>query len=98
MRKENISEPEPVELPINGVLDLHTFHPREVKDLLPGYLHECLMKGILEVRVIHGKGTGMLRETVHAILKRLPEVASFRLADETAGSWGATLVQLRPSD
>jgi len=98
MEEDNISEPEPVEIPINGVLDLHTFHPRDVKDLLPDYLHECRKKGILEVRVIHGKGSGALRETVHAILKRLPEVASFHIADETAGSWGATLVVLRPSD
>ena len=98
MENDNIAEPEPVEFPINGVLDLHTFHPGEVKDLIPDYLQECRMKGTLEVRIIHGKGTGMLRETVHAILKRLPEVASFQLADETAGSWGATLVLLRPSD
>jgi len=87
---------EPVELPIDGVLDLHTFDPGEVKDLLPDYLHACREKGILEVRIIHGKGTGMLRATVQAILRRLPEVASFRLADETAGSWGATMVELRP--
>ncbi len=66
-----------------------------MKDLLPEYLHECRKRGILEARIIHGKGTGMLRETVHAILRRMPEVASFRLADETAGSWGATLVELR---
>ena len=84
----------PVDLPIDGVLDLHTFQPREVKDLLPEYLHECRKKGILEVRIIHGKGTGMLRETVHAILKRMPDVVSFRCADETAGGWGATLVEL----
>jgi DNA-nicking Smr family endonuclease len=87
---------EPVKLPVDGVLDLHTFHPGEVKDLLPDYLFLCREKGILEVRVIHGKGTGMLRETVHSILKRLPEVVSFRLAGEDAGSWGATLVVLRP--
>lgn len=98
MESDNISEPEPVEIPINGILDLHTFRPREVKDLLPEYLHECRKRGILEVRVIHGKGSGMLRETVHTILIRLPEVASFRLADETAGSWGATVVALRPFD
>ena len=95
MGEDKRSGPEPVEIPINGVLDLHTFDPREVKDLLPDYLHECRKKGILEVRIIHGKGTGTLRETVHAILKRLPEVASLKLADETAGSWGATLVLLR---
>jgi len=95
MNTDNISDSEPVEIPINGVLDLHTFHPGDVKDLLPDYLHECRMKGLLEVRIIHGKGTGALRETVHAILRRLPEVASFKLADETAGSWGATVVILK---
>jgi len=89
-------EPLPVDVPIDGVLDLHTFQPREVKDLLPEYLRACREKDILEVRVIHGKGTGMLRETVYAILKRMPEIASFRLADETAGGWGATIVGLRP--
>lgn len=87
---------EPVEFPINGVLDLHTFHPGDLKDLLPDYLQECRKKGILDVRIIHGKGTGALRKSVHTILRRLPEVASFKLADETAGSWGATVVQLRP--
>jgi DNA-nicking Smr family endonuclease len=86
---------EPLELPIDGILDLHTFHPKEVKDLLPDYLLLCREKGILEVRIIHGKGAGMLRETVHSILKRLPEVVSYRLAGEDAGSWGVTLVVLQ---
>jgi len=98
MEEENISETGPLEIPINGILDLHTFHPGEAKDLLPDYLRECRMKGILEVRIIHGKGTGALRETVHAILRRLPEVGSFKLADETAGSWGATVAVLKPFD
>ena len=86
----------PVRVPIDGVLDLHTFHPRELPDLLPEYLAACRARGILEVRIIHGKGTGALRRTVHALLGRLPEVASFRPADETGGGWGATLVLLRP--
>lgn len=98
MGKDNISEAEPVEMPINGILDLHTFHPSELKDLLPDYLQECRKRGILEVRIIHGKGTGAMRKTVHSILKRIHEVLSFRMADETAGSWGATLVLLRPLD
>ena len=89
-----MDELEPVELKIDGVLDLHTFQPREVKYLVPDYLDLCLAKGILEVRIIHGKGTGTMRRTVHAILGRIPEVASFKTAPENAGGWGATLVTL----
>jgi dsDNA-specific endonuclease/ATPase MutS2 len=86
-----------VELPIDGTLDLHTFRPGEVKDLLPEYLALCRRKGILEVRIIHGKGTGALRETVHSILRRLPYVISFRLAAEDGGGWGATIAVLTPA-
>jgi dsDNA-specific endonuclease/ATPase MutS2 len=84
----------PVELPIDGTLDLHTFRPGDVKDLLPEYLALCREKGILKVRIIHGKGTGALRETVHSILKRLPGVVSYRLAGEEGGGWGATIAIL----
>ena len=87
---------EPVELPIDGVLDLHTFNPREVKDLVPDYLAACQARGILRVRIIHGKGTGQLRRTVHVILSKYPEVVSFTLDYPQFGGWGATLVQLRP--
>ncbi len=85
----------PVELPVDGVLDLHCFQPCDVKDLLPHYLTVCREKGILQVRIIHGKGSGVLRESVHAILKRIPEVVSFSLAGGDAGGWGATIVVLR---
>jgi len=87
---------EPVELPIDGVLDLHTFRPKDVGDLVPDYLEACRAKGIFQVRIIHGKGTGALRESVHAILKRHPKVVSFTLDHPQYGGWGATLVQLKP--
>jgi DNA-nicking Smr family endonuclease len=83
-------------IPIDGTLDLHTFAPREVKELLPEYLRECRLRGIRQVRIVHGKGTGALRRQVHALLARLPEVGSFALAGESGGGWGATLVSLRP--
>jgi len=93
-----MSEPDPIELPINGVLDLHTFRPADVKDLVPDYLDECRKREIFQVRIIHGKGTGALRETVHALLRRTPGVVSFGLAPGNAGGWGATTVELeRPS-
>ena len=84
-----------VELPMDGTLDLHTFQPGEVKDLVPEYLAACRERGILRARIIHGKGTGALKRTVHAILSRLPEVSSFHTAEEGAGGWGATIVELR---
>ena len=85
----------PVPLPITGELDLHTFRPADLGSLIPAYLDECAIRGIHSVRIIHGKGQGTLRTTVHALLQRHPKVASFRLGDETSGSWGATLVRLR---
>ena len=86
---------EPIQLPIDGVLDLHTFSPREVQDLVLDYLAACRERGIFQVRIIHGKGIGTLREIVHATLSRMPEVASCRPADESAGGWGATIVELK---
>ena len=88
--------PEEIILPIDGVLDLHAFRPRDLKHLLPDYLDECRNRGILQVRIVHGKGTGVLLRSVHALLARLPEVAAFRQAGEDAGGWGATLVWLHP--
>ncbi len=87
---------EPVELPIDGVLDLHTFKPREIGELVPDYLVACQERGILQVRIIHGKGIGNLRRSVHAILARHPEVISFAQANPMFGGWGATFVSLKP--
>ena len=89
------NEPNPTPWPIDGTLDLHLFQPKEVEDLVPEYLEECRKLHILQVRIIHGKGTGQLRERVHAILRRMPEVASFSLAPGAMGGWGATVVALR---
>ena len=86
---------DPVPLPIDGVLDLHTFRPQDVKEVVLEYLTACREKGIVEVRVIHGKGIGQLRQTVHAILAKHPEVQSFSLAGEAWGGAGATIVHLR---
>ena len=86
---------EPVEIPIDGNLDLHLFKPREVPDLLDDYFQECIRRGIYEVRVIHGKGTGVLKKRVHSHLSKHPQVASFGEAPPEAGGWGATLVTLR---
>lgn len=90
--------PAAVELPIDGCLDLHAFHPRDLKTLLPDYLALCRDRAIFEVRIIHGKGTGVLQRTVHTLLDRLPElVAHYRLAEAERGGWGATIVTLRPA-
>ena len=86
---------DPVEIPVNGTLDLHTFHPGDLKELIPDYLASCMEKGIFQVRIIHGKGTGTLRRTVIALLAKLDIVASFRTAGEDGGGWGATIVTLK---
>ena len=92
---DDLLSQDPIELPIDGTLDLHAFAPSDTRDLVRDYLAECRARGILEVRIIHGKGTGALRQTVHALLESMPEVVSFRLADDASG-WGATIVTLAP--
>jgi DNA-nicking Smr family endonuclease len=86
---------DPVPLPIDGTLDLHAFSPAEVGDLVPEWIEACRAAGLVELRIVHGKGTGALRRTVEAILARDPRVRAFRAAGEDGGGWGATLVTLR---
>jgi DNA-nicking Smr family endonuclease len=88
-------EPPPIRLPITGQLDLHTFRPEDAASVVTEYLAACQAEGRREVRVAHGKGTGTLRATVQAVLRRSPLVASIRQGDETTGGWGATLVTLK---
>lgn len=85
----------PHRLPIDGTLDLHAFLPSEAASVVEEYLEACHQAGIFTVRIVHGKGTGSMKRTVEAILRRHPRVASFRTADETGGGWGATLVDLK---
>ncbi len=85
---------EPVQIPVDGVLDLHTFAPKDVGSVVEEYLRVCLEKGIYEVRIIHGKGKGVLRRTVHSLLEKHPKVLDFKI-DTGPSSWGATIVYLK---
>ena len=82
---------EPVDLPIEDSIDLHTFQPREIPDLLEEYIYQALLKGYREVRIIHGRGIGVQRQIVHSFLKKHPQVLSFRDAADL-GSTTAVLV------
>lgn len=96
--QNGVPEEEPIVIPIDGCLDLHTFAPSEVREVVEAYLEACREKGILEVRVVHGKGTGSLRRGVHAVLARLPWVREFHGAGAERGAWGATIVTLESID
>jgi dsDNA-specific endonuclease/ATPase MutS2 len=91
---------EPVELPaveleITDVLDLHSFRPPEVPDVVREYLDAAYAKGFRELRIVHGKGIGVQRQTVRTLLSRDPRVEAFGDAPLEAGGWGATWVRLR---
>src|SRR5215510_11902887 len=84
--------PEPVILPLEDVLDLHPFAPDEIRSVVEEYLAECCAAGFTTVRLIHGKGRGVQRENIRALLSRVPFVLSFHDAPPEAGGWGATIV------
>jgi dsDNA-specific endonuclease/ATPase MutS2 len=88
-------EPEPVRIPITDVFDLHSVPPRDVSAVVEEYLSEAHRLGLKALRIIHGRGIGVQRETVRRILARSLLVADFRDAPAEAGGWGATLVTLR---
>ena len=92
------SEPpfsDPVVLPLEDSIDLHPFQPKDIPSVVEEYLQQCIDAGILEVRLIHGKGKGVQRDIVRSLLEKHPAVASFHDAPAEAGSWGATVVALR---
>lgn len=83
------------DLAIDGELDLHNFSPKEVAPLVREYIEVCRQRGVLELRIVHGKGKGVLRRTVHSLLAKHEAVESYRLGGQGEGSWGATIVRLR---
>jgi DNA-nicking Smr family endonuclease len=85
---------EPIEIPITEVLDLHPFRPDEVRSVTLEYLTEARARGLREVRLIHGRGIGMQRANVQALLRNLEWVDRFW--DDA--SLGATVVVMRPSE
>lgn len=94
---EDLGGFEAVELPITDVLDLHSFRPAEVPDLVRDWLDAAWEQGFRSLRIIHGKGVGVQRQTVRTLLERDPRVEAFGDAPMEAGGWGATWVRLRSS-
>ena len=92
---EDWVEPEPVVVEITDVFDLHDFHPREIPELVDAYLEAAQEKGFVDVRIVHGRGKGVQRARVQALLQGHARVESFADASAERGGWGATLVRLR---
>jgi dsDNA-specific endonuclease/ATPase MutS2 len=93
-----MDEQQPVEVPVTDVLDLHPFAPRDTKAAVEAYLEEAYRKGLTALRIIHGRGIGVQRETVRKVLQNKPWVMDFRDAPAEAGGWGAIVVTLRAVD
>ena len=103
-RSESSSDPEmdppfgqPVVLPIEDLIDLHAFSPKDIPSVVEEYLEECRRAGIYEVRIIHGRGKGIQRQIVRSILEKHPLVLSFKDAPSESGGWGSTVVVLKPN-
>jgi len=90
-----VEEEEPVRIPIEDVFDLHTVPPRDVEGVVEAYLEEANRLGMKALRIIHGRGIGVQREMVRAVLARLPFVAAYGDAPAEAGGWGATVITLK---
>ena len=90
-----MAEDEPIRIPIEDSLDLHAFAPADVRSVVDDYLHEAQAEGFREVRLIHGRGIGAQRASVHALLARHPLVERYADAPPERGGWGATIVRLR---
>jgi dsDNA-specific endonuclease/ATPase MutS2 len=89
-----VDDETPVEIPITDTLDLHPFQPSEIKDVAREYLIEAHARGFRQVRLIHGRGIGVQRERIRALLGTLEFVEGFEDADGSGGGWGATVVLL----
>ena len=87
---------EPVVLPVGDVIDLHPFQPKDLASVVEEFLEECRRSGIVQVRLIHGKGAGVQRAIIRSLLDKHPAVLSFEDAPSEAGGWGATVVKLMP--
>lgn len=94
MTGSRTNDDEVIHIPIDGTLDLHMFSPKEVASVVDEYLEACMEKGIYDVKIIHGKGKGVLRRTVHALLEIHPLVLDFKL-DSGQSHWGASIVRLK---
>ncbi len=90
-------EKEPHRIPIEDSIDLHAFAPKEALSVVADYLEEAVRLGFREVRIVHGRGTGVQRRAVRAALSGHPLVEAFADAPPQSGGWGATVVRLRRS-
>jgi dsDNA-specific endonuclease/ATPase MutS2 len=95
MENQDDPFPDPVEIPVTDVFDLHSVPPRDVKEVIEAYLEEARARGFKALRIIHGRGIGVQREIVRSLLDKTEFVASYSDAPAEAGGWGATIVTLK---